>query len=138
MTVKTHQLSDGPTDTAEASNKADGDSRTAGPEIRYLNRELSWLEFNQRVLDEANDAHHPLLERLQFLSISCSNMDEFYIVRVAGLKGRCLPVLLRFPTTALTPRQQLAAVMERAATLMREQQTRWLRCATNSGKTALP
>jgi polyphosphate kinase len=126
MTVKTHQLSDGPTDTAEASNKADGDSRTAGPEIRYLNRELSWLEFNQRVLDEANNAHHPLLERLRFLSISCSNMDEFYIVRVAGLKGQVSAGVAAVSDDGLTPRQQLAAVMERAATLMRDQQTRWI------------
>jgi hypothetical protein len=126
MTVKTHQLSDGPTDTAEASNKADGDSRIAGPEIRYLNRELSWLEFNQRVLYEANNAHHPLLERLRFLSISCSNMDEFYIVRVAGLKGQVSAGVAAVSDDGLTPRQQLAAVMERAATLMRDQQTRWI------------
>src|SRR6186997_225513 len=94
------------TDTAVAT--------TAAPTtVKFFNRELSWLEFNQRVLDEARDESLPLLERLKFLAITASNLDEFFMVRVGGLSLLVEQGISTSDPAGMTPQEQLAAVSKR-------------------------
>ena len=110
-------------DTSFEPGRAQGGG--VGDSDRYINRELSWLAFNERVLDEAANRSHPVLERLRFLSISASNLDEFYMVRVAGLRGQQAAQVKTPSVDGLTPGQQLLEIHRRAGALMQAQQICW-------------
>ncbi|MFO0109724.1 MAG: RNA degradosome polyphosphate kinase [Alphaproteobacteria bacterium] len=97
------------------------------PEHRFFNRELSWLAFNTRVIEEAMNPALPLLERLKFIAISAANLDEFYMVRVAGLKDNLDQNIALKSPDGLTPQQQLERIREAASILMNKQQSAWLK-----------
>jgi polyphosphate kinase len=112
-------------DHLKVVKQADGSHHAESEPRLFLNRELSWLAFNERVLEEARDPSLPIYERLKFLGIVSSNFDEFFMIRVAGLKQQILGEVIETPADGMTPIEQMAAISDKVHALVAEQDRIW-------------
>jgi polyphosphate kinase len=131
------ELMDNAPEVVATAASAPVPAEPALPEARYFNRELSWLAFNRRVLEEACNPRHPLLERVRFLSISASNLDEFFMVRVAGLKAHQTLGVEEHSIDGLTPNQQLGAIITEADRLVTTEHDFWAKLQADLDKAGM-